>query len=84
MNVRLTNLLDKPMKHISDVRQCFNFCSNKDDVETVIDMIPRVFGDFGVEYPTDGETFIITNIYDEDGYCGEEQAEYEFYTEETN
>lgn len=82
MNARLTALLDKPMKHISDVRRCFNFCRTEDDVEEVLGMIPRKFGDFEVEYPVDGDTFIVTNTFFENGDWYDDQAEYGFYTEE--
>lgn len=79
---RLSELLSKPMTHISDVRACFNYCKTGKDVKKVIDRIPAVFGTFTVEFNDDGETFVITNAYDEDGEMQYEEAEYEFYTEE--
>ena len=82
---RLEELLSKPMTHIGDVRACFNYCRNSEDVEKVIKMIPSVFGKFDVEYyyrsSEDDNTFIITNEYEESGDCQTEEAEYEFYTE---
>ena len=36
MTARLRDLLSKPMKHISDVRRCFNYCENEEDVEEVL------------------------------------------------
>lgn len=77
----LDDLLSKPMTHIGDVRRCFNYCKDSEDVERVIDSIPAKFGSFSVEFSDDGETFVITNVYVEDGYDQIEDVEYEFYTE---
>ena len=82
MNKKLANALNNPMKHISDVRRCFDLCSTQEDVKEVIGSIPAKFGTFSVEYSNDGETFVITNCYYEDGVYDEEEAEYEFYVEE--
>lgn len=82
MTARLRDLLNKPMKHISDVRRCFNYCQTEDDVEEVLGMIPRKHGDFEVDYPASGETFIVTNTFIENDEMFEETAEYEFFTEE--
>jgi hypothetical protein len=76
----LDDLLAKPMRHISDVRRCFNYCTDGNDIERVIDLIPSCFGTFEVEYGEDGETFLITNNYEENGDYLTEEAEYEFYT----
>ena len=57
----LDTLLSKPMKHISDVHKCFEYCKDGNDVEKVIDMIPTCFGTFEVSFDEDGETFLITN-----------------------
>jgi hypothetical protein len=70
------------MTHISDVRACFNYCKTGKDVKKVINSIPAVFGTFEVEFNDDGETFVITNSYEENGDMQCEEAEYEFYTEE--
>ena len=74
----LDEFLSKPMTHISDIRRCFNYCKNAEDVERVIDMIPAVFGSFTFEFGEDGETFLITNSFEEDGEFFTEEAEYEF------
>jgi hypothetical protein len=79
---RLDELLSKPMKHILDVRACFNYCRDGNDVEKVIKMIPSVFGTFDVEFNEDDETFLIINEYEENGDWQTEEAEYEFYTED--
>lgn len=78
---RLGELLSKPMTHISDVRACFNYCKTCKDVVKVIDSIPAVFGSFNVKFNDDGETFLITNGYEENGDYLTEEAEYEFYVE---
>lgn len=79
---RLDDLLSKPMTHIRDVRACFNFCKTGKDVVRVIDSIPAKFGSFNVEFNEDGETFLITNSYEENGDYQTEEAEYEFWVEE--
>lgn len=79
---RLGELLSKPMTHISDVRACFNYCKTGKDVVKVIDSIPAVFGSFNVKFNDDGETFLITNGYEENGDYLTEEAEYEFWVEE--
>lgn len=85
-NMKLDKLLSKPMTHISDVRACFNYCRNSEDVEKVIKMIPSVFGKFDVEYhyrsSEDDSTFVITNEYEENGDYQTEEAEYEFWEED--
>lgn len=58
---KLKELLNEPMKHISNVHECFEHCTNKEDVETVIKMIPHMFGNFYAEYTEGG--FTITNTY---------------------
>lgn len=80
---RLSELLSKPMTHIGDVRACFNYCKTCKDVVKVIDSIPAVFGSFNVKFNDDGETFLITNSYEENGDYLTEEAEYEFFVEES-
>ena len=81
-NAKLDKLLSKPMTHISDIRACFNYCCNSEDVEKVIKRIPNCFGLFTVDYGEDEETFTIVNYYEENGIDECEEAEYEFYTED--
>jgi hypothetical protein len=80
---RLGELLSKPMTHIGDVRACFNYCKTCKDVVKVIDSIPAVFGSFNVKFNDDGETFLITNSYEENGDYLTDEAEYEFFVEES-
>lgn len=79
---KLKELLSKPMEHIRDVRECFNYCKDRNDVEKVIKMIPNCFGSFEVEYGEDEETFTIINYYEENGVDECEEVEYEFYEED--
>jgi hypothetical protein len=79
---KLKELLSKPMEHIRDVRECFNYCKDGNDVEKVIRMIPNCFGSFEVEYGEDEETFTIINYYEENGVDECEEVEYEFYEED--
>jgi hypothetical protein len=81
---KLDELLLKPMTHISDVRECFNYCKNSEDVERVIEMIPTVFGSFEVDFKDSEEegTFVIFNEWYTDDGPESEYTEYEFYTEE--
>lgn len=82
---KLNQLLAKPMTHISDVRDCFNYCRNLEDVEKVIEMIPSAFGYFEADFKDSEEdgTFVVFNEWwTEDGSDSEyEYTEYEFYTE---
>ena len=80
---RLGELLSKPMTHIGDVRACFNYCKTCKDVVKVINSIPAVCGSFNVKFNDDGETFLITNGYEENGDYLTEEAEYEFFVEES-
>lgn len=80
-NDPLDEFLSKPMNHIGDIRRCFNYCKNSEDVERVIDRIPAVFGSFTVEFSEDGETFLITNSFVEDRVYQTEEVEYEFRME---
>lgn len=78
-NTFLEKLLSKPMNHISDVRACFNYCRNREEVEKVLRKIPNGFGTFDVDYDSDDETFCIVNYYEENGVDECEEVEYEFW-----
>ena len=74
--------LEEPMKHISDVARCFDYCVNGKDVVKVIRMIPSCFGAFTVEFNDDGESFRIINYFEEDGVMQAEEYDFDFYIEE--
>jgi hypothetical protein len=78
---RLEELLAKPMNHISDVRACFEYCSNANDIEKVIRKIPGGFGSFDVEFNEDGDSFTIINTFDDGGSFETEEEEFDFYVE---
>lgn len=80
-NMKLDELLAKPMTHISDVHACFNYCKHSKDVERVLKMIPSMFGTFEVDYldSDDEDTFVVINDYEENGDMQSETVEYEFW-----
>lgn len=78
----LDEYLNEPMKHISDVARCFDYCKDGRDVVRVIKMIPSCFGSFVVEFNEDGESFRIINYFEEDGVMQSEEYEFDFYVEE--
>ena len=78
----LTELLAQPMKHISDVTRCFEYCANINDIEKVIRMIPGMFGHFDVEFDEEYKSFTITNIYDDGGVLEEEEYAFDLYCED--
>lgn len=55
----LADMLNQPMKHISDVHRCFEYCASEEDVEKVIKMIPSVFGTFEAEFDEESGSFSI-------------------------
>lgn len=78
---KLDRLLRKPMKHIRDVKACFEYCTCAKDIDRVISMIPSMFGTFDVEVDEDGLFFTIINNYDDDDDWISEEYQYDFYTE---
>jgi hypothetical protein len=78
----LDEYLEEPMKHITDVARCFDYCTNGKDVVRVIKMIPSCFGSFTVEFNDDGESFRIINYFEEDGVMQSEEYDFDFYVEE--
>lgn len=78
----LDEYLEEPMKHISDVARCFDYCTDGKDVVRVIKMIPSCFGSFTVEFNDDGESFRIINYFEEDGVMQSEEYDFDFYVEE--
>lgn len=82
MNKKLTNYLNTTvMKHINDVRGAFNLCANVNEVRQVIDMIPRVFGEFDIDN-VDEYGFTIYNDYDEYDSTQSDEYEYAWYEAE--
>lgn len=77
----LDTLLRKPMEHIHNIHECFNYCKDRNDIKRVIKMIPNYFGSFEVEYSEDNKTFTIINYYEENGIDKCEETEHEFCVE---
>jgi hypothetical protein len=71
----LDELLSKPFKHINDVKKCFEACNSKTDVLRVLKMVPRMFGEFTVEFDDTYEEFTIVNTYYDDDF-GDVEEEY--------
>lgn len=78
---KLDAQLLKPMTHISDVHQCFEYCTNIDDVAKVIDRIPSMFGTFTAYVDGMIGSFRIINDYEENGNYQSDTIDYDFYEE---
>lgn len=74
----LEELLKLPLKHIQDVKKCFEACKSKSDVANVIKAAPAMFGTFWAEY--DGGYLTIVNRFfdDEIGDYYEEEYWYDY------
>ena len=68
------DLLKLPMRHINDVKTCFEACKSKEDVKRVLGCIPNMFGEWLVEFDDEYDTFTIVNTYfaDDEGEIEEE------------
>lgn len=58
---KLDILLSQPMKHIDDIIGAFEECLSEDDVNRVLEVIPKGFGDFTITWMPEG--FEIFNVY---------------------
>lgn len=67
-----------PMRHIEDVKKCFEACKSKSDIAKVIKAAPAMFGTFWAEY--DDSCFTIVNrFFDDDiGEYYEEEYWYDY------
>lgn len=67
-----------PMRHIEDVKKCFEACKSKSDIAKVIKTVPGYFGTWWAEY--DGSYFTIVNrFFDDDiGDYYEEEYWYDY------
>lgn len=67
-----------PMRHIEDVKKCFEVCKSKSDIAKVIKTVPGYFGTWWAEY--DGSYFTIVNrFFDDDiGDYYEEEYWYDY------
>lgn len=81
-------LLMMPMRHIEDIKKCFEACKSKQDVLRVLELAPNMFGEWLVEFDDEYKIFTIINTYydDDEGeleeeYCYDYPEDWE-YTEE--
>ncbi len=70
----LEELLKLPLKHIQDVKKCFEACKSKSDIAKVIKAAPAMFGTFWVEYSE--SYFIIVNRFFDDNIKDYYEEEY--------
>lgn len=82
MNRKLKYALDSPIRTILDVRVCFDYCSDVDDIRTVIKKIPEKFGEFEILIISEEEHyFIIQNFFEKDDKEESQIVSYDFYKE---
>jgi hypothetical protein len=53
-------LRETNIKHISDIRKCFNYCKTPDDLDRVLDAIPGGFGPIMVDFDESAGTFSVS------------------------
>ena len=53
-------LRETNIKHISDIRKCFNYCKTPDDLDRVLDAIPGGFGPIMVDFDEAAGTFSVS------------------------
>lgn len=70
----LEELLKLPLKHIGDVKKCFEACKSKSDIAKVIKAAPAMFGTFWAEY--DDSCFVIVNRFFDDDIGEDYEEEY--------
>jgi hypothetical protein len=81
MNDKLKQVYARPMKTILDVRVCFDYCSDKADIEKVIKKIPAKFGKFEILLISEEEGyFMIQNFFEKNGELKSQTVTYDFYT----
>lgn len=81
MNNKLNELLNKKLTHISEVHKLFDYCEDEKEIEEVINEIPLKFGNFTYEILAGGESFRITNAYEENGDMQYEDVDHDFWVE---
>ncbi len=71
----LEDLLKLPMRHIEDIKKCFEACKSKQDVLRVLELAPNMFGEWTIEFDDEYDCFTIINTYFDDDE-GELEEEY--------
>ena len=81
MNTKLNEVLSRRMRTILDIRVCFDYCSDKADIEKVIKKIPSKFGEFEILLISEEEGyFSIQNFFMKNGELKSQIVSYDFYT----
>jgi hypothetical protein len=79
MNTKLKQILDAPMKTILAVRAAFDFCETVEDINEVIRKIPAKFGEFEILTVSEGDYFLIQNLFEKNGGTESQIVAYDFY-----
>ena len=81
MNTKLNEVLSRRMRTILDIRVCFDYCSDKADIEKVIKKIPSKFGEFEILLISEEEGyFSIQNFFMKNDELKSQIVSYDFYT----
>ena len=75
-NPTLRELTDKPFENINDILECLEYCVSKEEVDAVIDLIPRKFVNCYVIFREDGVSF--TFYYNDGDFC-EKAVDFELW-----
>ena len=75
-NPTLRELTEKPFENINDILECLEYCISKEEVDAVIDLIPRNFGNCYVIFREDGVSF--TFYYNDGDFC-EKAVDFELW-----
>lgn len=82
MNKKLNEVLHTPMKTILAVRVCFEYCTDRADLEAVIEKIPKKFGEFEILLiDEEQDYFLIQNFFEKNGELKSQIVAYDFYHE---
>ena len=74
----LAELLTMPMRHIEDVKKCFEACKSKSDIAKVIKAAPAYLGTFWAEYDDYSITIVNRFLDDDIGEYYEEEYWYDY------
>ncbi len=74
----LEELLTMPMRHIEDVKKCFEACKSKSDIAKVIKAAPAYLGTFWAEYDDYSITIVNRFLDDDIGEYYEEEYWYDY------
>ena len=75
------NLNESSFTHINDVWNALEKCNTVEDMEKVINEVPRKFGSFDIEVIKDGTVARITNTYEEHDDVQSDVVDFDLLTE---